>query len=493
MHLGLNDQKLLIEYTIDYNVKMVFKSLEQVLPIIEPPIVVGLSGGVDSMVLLHSMQVKGYGPIAAHFNHKLRDESDQDLRQIETYCLEVGLPFRSGSGDVRQFASEGGFSIEEAARILRYQFLFEVAVNEMAGAVAVAHHADDQVETILMNLLRGAGTKGLAGMQVVTIPNPWHDTIPLVRPLLEVSKTDLIAYQKENDLPVIEDLSNQDQTFFRNKIRHTLVPQLNKLTPGFHRRLLQTAQILSADDQALEYFCEIAWENCRHSQGTSYLQLTREQLLDYPVAVQRRLLRKALKCLRPDFLELSFLQVETALDFIRNATRKSTNWVAKVNLSQSQKMVVLSTWEIDVVKNQFPQLLDHNRVQLPDQGEISLGNEWFLIITPVEYSPRLQDRIDIPGEDFLVWVDRASVSQNAILRTRKEGDIIKPFGMEGGSMKVTDMMINEKIPAPYREDWPLISGKESILWLPGGRISEQASINGNTESVLELKFVRRKK
>ena len=472
---------------------MVFKSLEQVLPIIEPPIVVGISGGVDSMVLLHAMQEKGFAPIAAHFNHKLRDESDQESELIRTYCLDTSLPFRSASGDVRQFAGEGSYSIEEAARILRYQFLFEVAVTEMAGAVAVAHHADDQVETILMNLLRGAGAKGLSGMQVVSIPNAWHETIPLVRPLLDVSKQELIDYQLEHNLPVIEDLSNQEEIYFRNKIRHTLVPQLEKLTPGFHQRLLQKAQILSAEDQALEYFCNIAWKTCRHSQGASYIQLSREELLDYPIAVQRRIIRKALKNLRPDNLELSFLQVEAALDFVRTPTRKSANWVAKVNLSQSPKLVVLSTWETDVVKNQFPQLLDHNHIQISDQGEISLGNGWYLIISPVEYSPGQFDRTEIPGEDFLVWMDRSAIMGNAVLRSRQEGDMIKPLGMGGSSMKVSDMMINEKIPAPYREDWPLISGKDMILWVPGGRLSQEASITGESESLVELKFIRRKK
>jgi len=493
MHLKINDQNLLIKYTIDYNVKMVIKSLEQVLPIIEPPIVVGISGGVDSMVLLHAMQQKGFAPIAVHFNHKLREESDQESELVQSYCLDSGLPFRSGAGDVRQFAAEGGYSIEEAGRILRYQFLFEVAVTEMAGAVAVAHHADDQVETILMNLLRGAGTTGLSGMQVVSIPNAWHETIPLVRPLLDVSKKELVEYQIEHQIPVIEDRSNQDQIYFRNRIRHTLVPQLEKLTPGFHQRLLQTAQILSAEDQALEHFCNIAWETCRHSQGANYVQLAREELLDFPIAVQRRIIRKALKNLRPDYLELGFLQVEAALDFIRTPTRKSANWVAKVNLSQSPKLVVLSTWETDVVKSQFPQLRDHNHVPIPDQGEISLGDGWFLVISPVEYSPDKFDRIEIPGADFLVWMDRSAVVGNAVLRPRQEGDLIKPLGMRGSSMKVSDMMINEKIPAPYREDWPLISGKEMILWVPGGRLSQEASITRESESLLELKFIRRKK
>lgn len=445
------------------------------------------------MVLLHAMQEKGYSPIAAHFNHKLRDGADQEAEVIQTYCLDAGLPFRSGSGDVRQFAAAGGYSIEEAARILRYQFLFEVAVTEMAGAVAVAHHADDQVETIMMNLLRGAGTKGLSGMQVVSIPNPWHEEIPLVRPFLEVAKKDLVAYQAEHKLPVIEDLTNQDESYFRNRIRHSLVPQLEKLNPGFRQRLLQTAEILSAEDQALEYFCENAWNTCRHRQGASYIQISREELLDFPVAVQRRLIRKALKNLRPDFTELSFLQVEAALDFIRTPTRKSANWVAKVNLSQSPKMVVLSTWETDVVKNQFPQLLDHSHIRIPDQGEIALGNDWFMVINPVEYTPLLFDRNDIPGEDFLVWVDRSAITGKTLLRPRQEGDLIKPLGMGGSSMKVSDMMINEKIPAPYREDWPLVVGENSVLWVPGGRLSQEASITAESESLLELKFIRRKK
>lgn len=471
---------------------MVFKALEQLLPIIDPPIVVGVSGGVDSMALLHAMMENGYCPIAGHFNHQLREESDQEASFIKEYCLEAGLPFREGSGDVNQFSMEMGYSIEEAARILRYQFLFQVAVKEMAGAVAVAHHADDQVETILMNLLRGAGTKGLAGMQVVSIPNPWNDTIPLIRPFLEIDKKELISYQVEHKLPLMEDPSNQEEIYFRNKIRLKLIPLMNALTPGFQHRLLQTSQILAAEDQALEYFCDLAWKSCLNSQGASYIQLSRADLLDYPVAMQRRLIRKALKCLRPDYLELSYNQVEGALDFIRNPSRKTSNWVAKVNLSQSPKRVVLSTWETDLVKDQFPQIMDRNKILLDGQREVSLGNNWYLVITTIDYSPDDFDRLEFPGEDFLVWVDKNVFQTGSVLRVREEGDQIMPLGMGGKSMKISDLMINEKIPAPYRADWPLIVGPDEILWVPGGRLSQNARITKDTKSLLELKFERRK-
>ncbi len=471
---------------------MLFESLDQLLPLIEPPIIVGVSGGVDSMVLLHAMMAKGYSLIVAHFNHNLRENSDQEAEFLTEFCLKTGLPFRLGSGDVRRYAEENSLSIEEAGRILRYQFLFDVAKVEMAGAVAVAHHADDQIETILMNLLRGAGAKGLAGMKAVSVPNPWSDRIPIIRPLLGIDKAQLIHYQKENQLPVMEDPSNMDLKFFRNRIRHSLIPQLETLTPGIRQRLLQTTQILGAEDQALEHYTELAWKTCLNSKGASYVQLNRDEFLEYPVAIQRRLVRKALKTLRPDFQELSFLHVKTALEFVRNPSRKSTNWVAKVNLSQSPRRVVLSTWETDLVKDQFPQILGRSSIDLAEEQEIPLGNGWYLEISPADYNPSQFDERDIPGEDFMVWMDRAAVAPGAVLRVREEGDLIRPLGMGGKSMKVADLMINEKIPAPYRSDWPIIAGREAILWVPGGRLSRAAKITEETEAALVFRFIRRK-
>jgi len=443
------------------------------------------------MSLLHAMMVKNLSPIAAHFNHKLREESDQEAVFIREFCLEKGLPFREGEGDVTQYSKEMSISIEEAARILRYQFLFGIAEKEHAGAVAVAHHADDQVETILMNILRGSGTKGLTGMQVVTLPNAWSDTIPLIRPFLELSKDQILEYQEENQLVTLEDPSNKDITFHRNNIRHSLIPQLDKIAPGFKKRLLQTSQILSSEDQALDHFCDLAWEECLNSQGGSYFQLTREVFLNYPPAIQRRIIRKGLIELRPDYRELSFPQVEAALNFFRNPSQKSTNWVAKVNLSQSTKWVVFSTWETDVVKDQFPQMLGKKEISLPEEGEISLGNNWFFYIRKLDYSSEQYDQLVFPGEDFRVWVDKGSLGKLPALKVRSEGDSINPLGMGGSKMKISDMMINEKIPALYRDDWPLIASDDDILWVPGGRLSRIAQVTSDTTEIVELVFIRK--
>jgi tRNA(Ile)-lysidine synthase len=470
---------------------MVLNALERILPLFDPPIIVGISGGADSMVLLHALQADNHALIAAHFNHKLREEADQEAAQVKEYCLSINLPFREGEGDVRNFAEETGKSIEEAARILRYKFLFQVAEKEMAGAVAVAHHADDQVETILMNLLRGSGTTGLSGMQLISLPNAWSDTIALVRPLLEIDKNQILEYHSKHNLPVVEDPSNKDLNLHRNNIRHTLLPQLEKLTPGFKKRLLQTAEIIKAEDQALSHYTESIWEECINSQGASYLQLVRETLLNSSAGVQRRIVRRALATLRPDYRELSFRQVETALDFFRNPANKSSNWVAKVNLSQSPKWVVFSTWETDLVKDQFPQLLNEKQTLEVKPGEFDLGNGWYFLVSSVEYSPDEFSQITFPGEDFRVWVDKKALQDNATLRVRTEGDEISPLGMEGKKMKVSDLMINEKIPALYRENWPLLAAGELILWVPGGRLSTQASVTEETKEIWELAFIRR--
>ncbi len=470
---------------------MVFTALEQTLPLIDPPIVVGLSGGPDSLTLLHAIKVKKLGPIAAHFNHNLRKESDQEAAFVRDYCLAEGIPFREGEGDVRLFAEEMGTSIEEAARILRYEFLFSIAKQESAGAVAVAHHADDQVETLLMNLLRGTGTVGLKGMQIFSLPNSWSDTIPLVRPLLELSKNQILDYVSENNLPIIEDPSNQDLSFHRNNIRHTLIPLMEEISPGFQRRLIQTSQILSSEDQALEHLCEIAWKDCLKNLGGSYLQLIREKFLEFPTAIQRRLIRTALSKLRPEYRELSFPQVEAALGFFRNPSQKSTNWVAKVNLSQSPKWLVFSTWETDLVKDLYPQMRNSREIQLPFEGEISLGNGWYLNLKQLEYSPEQFDRLTYPGEDFRVWVDKISLGDHPKLRVRREGDLIQPFGMGGQSMKVSDLMINEKIPGLYREDWPLLSNGDEVLWVPGGRLSKNIMVTRETAELIEISFIRK--
>jgi len=470
---------------------MLFNIVKSIIGIIDKPSVVGVSGGPDSIALLHIMMELGLSPIAVHYNHKLREEADLEAKFVREFANSLGISFMEDSGDVRLFSQEEGLSIEEAARILRYQFLFRVADDLGAGAVSVAHHADDQIETILMNLLRGTGMKGLVGMQEISMPTQWSSTIPLIRPFLTVWKDQILEYLDKNKLSYLEDSTNKEVIFHRNKIRHELVPSLENFSPGFKQRLLQTSDILAADDSALEHLGENAWESCLISKGKSYLRFAKDDFHNYPLAVKRRLIRKAIEYLRPEFRELSFPQAERALDFLSDPEKKSMNWVAKVNLSQSSNKIVFSTWETDIVKNKFPQLLDRDKITCPNPGEVALGNGWYFTVKIVDYSPDNYERMAFLKDDFLVWVDSDLFHEEITLRNRTEGDMISPLGMEGKSMKVSDLMINEKIPSAVRNQWPLIVSDDTVLWIPGGRLGHKARITENTQTLLQFAFDKR--
>ncbi|MCJ7715897.1 MAG: tRNA lysidine(34) synthetase TilS, partial [Anaerolineales bacterium] len=492
MYLEITHKSLLIKYTIDYNGKMLFNIVEKTFGSFNKPVIVGVSGGPDSIALLNIMVELNLSPIAAHYNHKLREEADREAEYVREFARSLGVPFLEDSGDVQLFSREQGLSIEEAARILRYQYLFQAADDLGAGAVAVAHHADDQIETMLMNLLRGSGMKGLTGMEEKSLPTQWSETIPLFRPFLGVWKAQILEYIDEKQLSFHEDPSNAEVIFHRNKIRHELVPMLETITPGFKKRLLQTADILQADDSALNDLSDNAWESCLINQGTSYVRFAKDVFLKYPLALKRRLIRKALENLRPNFRELSYPQVERALEFLLDPKNKSTNWVAKVNLSQSPNKIVFSTWETDNVKDQFPQLIGQDNITCPIPGEVSLGNGWYFTVQLVEYSSNSYELTVFPKDDFLVWVDGDVFQREIVLKSRTEGDLISPLGMDGKSMKVTDLMINEKIPGAFRKQWPLITNDETILWIPGGRLGHKARITENSKSLLQLAFDKRK-
>jgi tRNA(Ile)-lysidine synthase len=207
-------------------------------------LLIGVSGGPDSLCLLHALHALGYHIIAAHVNHGLRPEADEEEQTIKQYAGELGVEFFSCKVDVLSYASEHSNSIEEAGRIMRYHYLFERAEKMGVCAVLVGHNADDQVETILMHLLRGSGLAGLRGMEYRSVPNPWSEHIPLIRPLLSIWREEIVKYLTEHGLKPISDQSNLDTTFFRNRLRHELFPILEKYNPRIRENLQRLGLIL---------------------------------------------------------------------------------------------------------------------------------------------------------------------------------------------------------------------------------------------------------
>ncbi len=228
---------------------------------------VGVSGGPDSMCLLHMLHRLGYPLIAVHVNHGLRPEADQEEQFVRTFAEGLGIEYLSRRVDVRGYAEVPSLSIEESARQVRDQGLFDEAEKTGAAAVLVAHNADDQVETILMHLLRGTGLSGLRGMDFRTLPNAWNERIPLIRPLISTWREEILAYLHEYNLAYIADQSNNDIVFFRNRIRHELLPDLEKYNPRIRQNLLRMSQINKDDYAVLQQLASSAWQAHFARQG----------------------------------------------------------------------------------------------------------------------------------------------------------------------------------------------------------------------------------
>jgi tRNA(Ile)-lysidine synthase len=448
------------------------------------PIVLGFSGGPDSLALLHTLHEEGLTVIVAHLDHGLRLESAQEAVHAEKVAWDYGYPFVTERADVADFAAKHTMSIEEAARERRYEFLFRTAAESGAQAVAVAHNADDQVETVLMHLLRGAGPRGLRGMSMRSLPNPWNETIPLVRPLLGVWHQEIMAYCAANDLRPVIDQTNLDTMYFRNRLRHELLPNLEQFSPGVKQRLYQTADLLAAEGEALDGLAEEAWRRCLSKLAGNYIQLSRIAVLDEPLALQRLVVRHAAETLRPGLRDLDFALVQKALDLIQHPLLAPQDWLAGLCILVEGDRLWLADWDADLPVDwpQAPAAEIH--VEVP--GDISLDQNWRLELREVSEFGDASSNTD----PFQAWLDSRRLGDELVLRRRQPGDRFQPLGMEQGSLKLSDFMINEKMPRRARETWPLLCKGDEIVWVPGYQLAHPYCVQAESRQTIHARLLR---
>jgi tRNA(Ile)-lysidine synthase len=450
---------------------------------LESTIVLGFSGGPDSLALLSLLRELGVPVIAAHFDHGLRPESAQDALAAGKRAAQLGARFDTQLGNVRAYAAEHGKSIEEAARELRYRYLFTLAERERADAVAVAHNADDQAETVLMHLLRGAGPAGLRGMQTRATPNPWSDTVPLVRPLLSTWRADIDAYVQAKELEPIIDPSNADPTFFRNKLRHKALPYLEGLAPNFRARLNQTADLISADWALIDALAAGAWRRCVAAHEASFVRLHRAALLAEPLALQRAVLRKAAGELHPNLRDLDYAAVERALHAVRSGQPAMQDWIAGLSIVVEHNTVWVAT-SVASLPVDWPQAPEHAiNIELP--ANMDLGG-WRLTASQI---PVEQGAV-APADSFQAWLDLRASGDELTLRRRRDGDRFQPLGLEQGSQKLSDFFVNEKLPARARAAWPLVTRGDEIVWVPGYRLAHPYRLRTDSARALRLALVK---
>jgi tRNA(Ile)-lysidine synthase len=453
-------------------------------------VLVGISGGPDSLCLLHVLHQIGYALIAVHVNHKLRPEADTEVFVVEELAHHLNVPFISCQVDVLGYSQEHSVSVEEAARILRYLLLFEQAKIHRAKAVMVGHNADDQVETILMHLLRGSGLAGVKGMEYRISPNPWSESIALVRPLLSIWRVDIHKYIAEHGLVPISDKSNLDVSFLRNRVRHELLPVLEGYNPSIRQALFRLGQVVKDDYALLQQLTEKSWETVLIRNGETYLEFRTAKFLALPLSIRRLLLRKAISYHRPGLLDVDFDCIEQGLALIEGGKSTQMDMISGIRLIIENECFWLAAWHADLPMNDFPQITPGERKILIFPSLNILNDGWKLEVNKINDLELSNQQSQVYNDPYQAWMDIGEINQPIIARSREPGDQVRPLGMDGHSIKISDLMINLKLPKRARVSWPLICSGDDILWVPGFRLSHLVRLNQNTKKAIHLRLFR---
>jgi tRNA(Ile)-lysidine synthase len=453
-------------------------------------LVLGFSGGPDSLCLLDILQKCGYALVITHLDHQLRPESKQEAFAIQNMAKARNLACFIETADVNRYAKQHGFATEEASRNLRYRFLFQVARQENAQAVVVGHNADDQIETVLMHLLRGAGMSGLIGMRYRSLPNVWSDSIPLLRPLLGVWRKHILDYIEENNLKPFIDASNLDTTFYRNRIRHELIPYMESFNPRLREVIWRTAEIIGEDNAVLQVVTDEAWQNCHLETGKGFVALDVSVLVSQPTGIQRRILRHAIAHLRPSLRDIDYRKIAQTLDFLAAPTKSSQiELIAGLHLLMEGERLWLHDETAKLPQHQWPQVADSGSI-LDIPGELELLGGWKICATVIADTGQTRKQALENTDPYQAWLDMDILELPLAIRTRRPGDRILPLGMDGKSIKLSDLMVNVKLPQRARGSWPLVVSGAEIVWVPGIRLAHPYRVSRWTRRTMQLKLVK---
>jgi len=444
-------------------------------------VVVAVSGGADSVCLFHTLwqlrEELGIELLIAHLNHMLRGaESDSDAAYVAELARKFSVPAVIETEDVAAYHKKKRGSLEDAARELRYAFLARVAERTSASKVAVGHTRDDNIETILLHLLRGTGMAGLRGLLASSELVCTGQKVPvrIVRPLLEISREETLAYCDMYALQPRADSSNTSPQFLRNRIRMELLPLLRSYNPNIDHALLRLGAIAKDDIAFLEQKAAELWDELALEEETTiYLDSRRLSML--PTSLQRQILRKAVEKLQGNLRDIEANHIEAMLSCLTKPAGKKLSLPHGLHLFTGYRWIILSSRSSPPCP--FPPL--HGTFQLSVPGETIIPG--WKIIAAIADSPQSEQ------DGFAANLDLERCGTELIVRTRQPGDRFQPLGMTQPK-KLQDFMVDCKIPRAWRDRVPLVCSPAEILWVVGWRISERAKVTVDTKQVLSLKF-----
>ena len=445
-------------------------------------ILVAVSGGQDSVCLLHILhQLQselGINLHVAHLDHQLRGkESAGDARYVAGLSKRLGTPATIGKRDASNYQKEHSLSLEEAAREVRYNFLAEVADRIGADRVAVGHTFDDHIETILLHLIRGTGTRGLRGLQPVARWGTTDNGLTVVRPLLEVRRNETGAYCSSHHLRPCQDATNQSLTPLRNRVRLELLPLLQGYNPQVAEALRRTAYIAGDDITYLEKEARRLWPSVAVIQGDT-VAMDKKALLKLPVSMQRYLLRLAIENAGGNLKDIEARHIEELTQALSKSAGKRISLPYGLFFAIDYDRYLLS--REPAALSPFPALDGKYYIKIPGTTVIP---GW--TITASFSEPEM---ITSEENSFIAYFD-ADKTGDIVVRSRQYGDRFQPLGMHAVK-KIGQFMIDARIPREWRDRIPIVDSGDGILWVVGYRINERVKVTDDTRRILRLEFSR---
>lgn len=416
-------------------------------------IIVGLSGGMDSMALIEILMQLNYTCIAAHCNFHLRGiESDNDEKFVKQWCLSKKIPFITTDFFTVKYAAQKKISIEMAARELRYNWFETIRQQYDADYISVAHHKDDSIETVLLNLIRGTGIKGLTGI------SPKNGYI--VRPLLSISRSDIEKYIIENEIPYVTDSTNEENIYTRNMLRLSVMPILKEINPAIKDALYRTSQNLFEAEKIY-----------RNSINDSIKKVYKNGVIE---------INKLKKETSPQSI---LFEILSTLGFTPSTIEDIYESMDKISgktfYSESHRLI----------KDREKFLIDDLSENYSESKSYLIDNDVNELTIPLNLIiEKVKSPVELQKNSSFLYADLDKLTFPLHLRKWKSGDWFIPFGMKG-KKKLSDYFTDQKFSIKDKEDaWLLLSGNE-IVWIVGERSNERFKITNATENILIIKNV----
>jgi len=437
-------------------------------------IVVGVSGGPDSIALLHLLwSIRDEYNLklhVVHLNHMLRGkEAEEDAKYVEEFCGNLGIKSFIFSRDVSKYSKEKGITFEEGGRELRYKLFYEIAKKTNSNKIAIAQNSNDQAETVLMRLMRGSGLEGLAAINYI------RDDM-IIRPLLDITRSEIEGYCEANNLNPRIDKTNLESIYTRNKIRLELIPYIQKnFNPNIIETLCRTSNILRDENDYLEEEAFEKYHKILERETEDLIEINLKAFNALHVSMKRRLIRIIIQELKGDLKNITLNHINQSIDIIREGKVNS-----KLNLPQDILIELgYNSIYIKIYKGDTKDIKDFQYF-IPLNGSVFIKELGLWIHNII-----INDKEISKGDKNTIYIDGNKVQGSLIVRNRRKGDKFTPLGMKG-TKKIKDYFIDEKINRDIRDKIPLVCDNDNIIWIAGYRMSESYKIDNSTSKVVKL-------